>query len=112
MKAKTIGRIAKIASAVSDISTSKDKPEAIGRAVGTAAAAAGAVAHPIIGTAAAPAVQRGVAKATTAAVRKGVEIAHDPEVQAKAHEIGSRVQSGVREVGANITGRIAHFRDN
>lgn len=51
---------------------------AAGTLVGGAVAAAG---HPYIAAA--------VAKGTEKVVNKGIELAHDPEVQAKAREIGN-----------------------
>ena len=58
------------------------------------------VAHPIIGTMAAPLIRKGVG----AAVNKGLEVAHDPNVQA-------RIQGGVRDLGSNLSGRFSHFQD-
>lgn len=65
---------------------------AAGAAVGGAVAAAG---HPLLAVAA--------AKGTEKVVNKGIELAHDPEVQEKAKEVADKTVEAVK-------GRIAHFR--
>jgi len=83
-----------------------------GEAAGKIAAGAAIVAHPIVGTMASPLIKRGV----SAGVNKGIEIAKNPDVQNKVREIGqqtqSRVQSGMREISSNVSGRVAHLRDS
>jgi hypothetical protein len=90
-------KLAQVAGAVSDIAKS-DNPAA---AAGNLAAGAAAVAHPIVGTMAAPLIRKGV----TAVVQKGIDTAKDPEVQAKAREIGTEIQSKAREVGGEVKKR-------
>jgi hypothetical protein len=83
-----------------------------GEAAGQIAAGAAIAAHPILGTMASPLIKRGV----SAGVNKGIEIAKNPDVQNKVREIGqqtqSRVQSGIRDISSNVSGRVAHFRDS
>lgn len=89
-----MGKISKIVGAVNAVRKA-DNP---GQAVGNLAAGAAMISHPIIGTLAAPAIRKGTEKA----VNKGIQMAHDPNVQAKAKEVASnvtsRVTSGVRDV--------------
>jgi hypothetical protein len=90
-------KLAQVAGAVSDIAKS-DNPAA---AAGNLAAGAAVVAHPILGTMAAPLIKKGV----SAAVQKGIDTAKDPEVQAKAKEIGAEVHTKAKEVGGEVAKR-------
>lgn len=103
-----MGKISKMVKTVQAVKNS-DNP---GQAAGNLAAGAAMIAHPIVGSLAAPLIRRGV----SAAVDKGISVAHDPVVQAKARDIGSQVQSrvqgGVRDISSNIAGRVQNFQDS
>lgn len=103
-----MGKLGKLVGAVQAIKNA-DSP---GQAAGNLAAGAAMVAHPIVGTLAAPLIRKGV----SSAVDKGLNVVHDPNVQAKARDIGSqvqsRVQSGIKDVSSNISGRVQHFQDS
>ena len=102
-----MGKLSKLVKTVQTVKNSENPAQA----AGNLAAGAAMVAHPIVGSLAAPLIRKGV----TAAVDKGMEVAHDPAVQARAREMGSqvqsKVQSGVRDIGANIATRVQHFQD-
>ena len=102
-----MGKLTKLVGAVNGIRKA-DNPA---QAAGNLAAGAAMIAHPIVGTIAAPMIRKGV----TAAVDKGISIAKDPDFQAKARDIGSqvqsRVQSGVRDIGSNLATRVQNFQD-
>ena len=94
-------KLAQVAGAVSDIAKS-DNPAA---AAGNLAAGAASVAHPIVGTMAAPLIRKGV----TAVVQKGIDTAKDPEVQAKAREVGGQVAKRGRTAIRGLASRVAEL---
>jgi hypothetical protein len=100
------GKAARIVKAVSDIATSKDPA----KQAGAVAAGALSIAHPIIGAAAAPLV----AKGTEALVNKGIKVAKDPEIQAKARELGTRALGATtraaRTLGAAGARKLGEFK--
>lgn len=95
------GKLAKLAGVVSDVAKSDNPAEK----AGALAAGAAAVAHPIVGTLAAPLIKKGV----SAVVQKGIDTAKDPEVQAKAKEVGGRVRDAAVDLGNDTAGRIKTF---
>jgi len=88
MGIRKAGRIAKT---IHDVATSKDPGAAAGKVVRTALT----VSHPILGTVAGPLVEKG----TAAAVNKGIEIAKNPEVQAKVKEVAKETGKKTVEIG-------------
>jgi hypothetical protein len=92
-----MGKLARVAGAVADIARSDNPAEA----AGNLAAGAASVAHPVVGTMAAPLIKKGV----TAAVQKGIDTANDPEVQAKAKEIGGEVVKRGRSAISGLASR-------
>ena len=92
-----MGKLAKVAGVVSDISRADNPAEK----AGAIAAGAAAVAHPIVGTLAAPLIKKGV----TAVVQKGIDTANDPQVQAKAKEIGGEAVKRGRSAIAGLASR-------
>ena len=94
-------KLAKVAGVVSDIAKSDNPAEA----AGNLAAGAAAVAHPVVGTLAAPLIKKGV----SAVVQKGIDTANDPEVQAKAKQVGGRVKDAAINLGSDTAGRIRTF---
>jgi len=94
-------KLAKVAGTVADIAKSDNPAEA----AGNLAAGAAAVAHPVVGTLAAPLIKKGV----SAVVQKGIDTANDPEVQAKAKQVGGRVKDAAVNLGNDAAGRIRTF---
>jgi hypothetical protein len=94
---KKVGKVAKAVKTAVDIKNADNKGEAVGNLV----AGAAAVTHPIVGTAAAPIIRKGV----EAAVNKGLEAASNPETQAK-------VQATVASAAGAVKTRVAHFFDS
>jgi hypothetical protein len=86
-KAVNIGRTAH------EVATSKDPGAAAGKVVRTALT----VSHPFLGTVVGGAVEKG----TAAAVNKGIEIAKNPEVQAKVKEVARETGKKAVEIGGN-----------
>jgi hypothetical protein len=87
------GKAGRIAKTISDVAKSDNKGQALGNAV----AGAAIVAHPIVGTMAAPAIRKG----TEAAYNKADSFIHDPKVQAKAK---SAVQNASKRGRSAIQG--------
>lgn len=96
-----MGKIAKVVGVVSDIAKADNPAEK----AGAIAAGAAAVAHPVVGTLAAPLIKKGVSKV----VQKGIDTANDPQVQAKAKEVGGRVKDAAVDLGNDAAGRIRTF---
>jgi hypothetical protein len=94
-------KLARVAGTVADIAKSDNPAEA----AGNLAAGAAAVAHPVVGTLAAPLIKKGV----SAVVQKGIDTANDPEVQAKAKQVGGRVKDAAVNLGNDAAGRIRTF---
>lgn len=88
-----MGKLSKLVGAVKAVKNIKDSDNP-GETAGNIVAGAARIAHPILGTMAAPMIKKG----TEAAVNKGIEIANDPNVQAKTRDIVGRVQSGINDV--------------
>jgi hypothetical protein len=86
-KSKVIGVI----KAVSDVAQSKDPGKTAGKLVRTAVT----VSHPIVGTIAGPAIEKGTEKA----VNKVIEVSKDPEVRAKAKELGTKAADATTRAG-------------
>ena len=91
MNLRKIGRTAK---AVHEVATS-DNP---GAAAGKVVSGALQIAHPLVGTV----LKKPVEMATEAIVNKGIEIAKNPEVQAKVKEVASDVGHKAVEVGTAV----------
>lgn len=97
-----MGKIAKVVGVVSDIAKADNPAEK----AGAIAAGAAAVAHPVVGTLAAPLIKKGVSKV----VQKGIDTANDPQVQAKAKEVGGRAVSRGRATISGLASRAAELR--
>jgi len=96
------GRMAKVAGIVSDVAKADNPADK----AGAIAAGAAAVAHPIIGTMAAPLIKKGV----SAVVQKGIDTANDPKVQAKAKEVGGEVARRGRTAMRGLASRAGELR--
>jgi hypothetical protein len=97
-----MGKVARVAGIVSDVVKADNPAEK----AGAIAAGAAAVAHPIVGTMAAPLIKKGV----TAVVQKGIDTANDPKVQAKAKEVGGSVVRRGRAAVKGAASRTAELR--
>jgi hypothetical protein len=97
-----MGKVAKVAGIVSDVVKADNPAEK----AGAIAAGAAAVAHPIVGTMAAPLIKKGV----SAVVQKGIDTANDPKVQAKAKEVGGNVARRGRTAMRGVASRTAELR--
>jgi hypothetical protein len=97
-----MGRIAKVAGMVSDVAKADNPAEK----AGAIAAGAAAVAHPIMGTLAAPLIKKGV----SAVVQKGIDTAQDPKVQAKVKEVGSEASRRGRTAMRGLASRAAELK--
>lgn len=95
-------KLAQVAGAVSDIAKSENPAEA----AGNLAAGAAAVAHPIVGTLAAPLIKKGV----SSVVQKGIDTANDPQVQAKVREVGEEVTKRGRGAIKGLVSRVGELR--
>jgi hypothetical protein len=97
-----MGKIAKVAGIVSDVAKADNPAEK----AGAIAAGAAAVAHPVVGTLAAPLIKKGV----SAVVQKGIDTANDPKVQAKAKEVGTQAVQRGRAAISGLASRAAELR--
>lgn len=97
-----MGKIAKVAGIVSDVAKADNPAEK----AGAIAAGAAAVAHPIVGTIAAPLIKKGV----SAVVQKGIDTANDPKVQAKVKEVGSEAARRGRTAMSGLASRAGELR--
>lgn len=84
-------KVAGIAKSIHGIATS-DNP---GAAAGKVARGALSIAHPVIGALGGKAVEKG----TEFLVNKGIEVAHDPQVQAAAREFGHKAGEVAQGIG-------------
>jgi hypothetical protein len=96
------GKIARVASIVSDVAKSDNPADK----AGAVAAGAAIAAHPIAGTLAAPLIKKGVSKV----VQKGIDTAKDPKVQAKAKEVGGEVARRGRSAVRGLASRAGELR--
>jgi hypothetical protein len=96
------GRLAKVASIVSDVARADNPADK----AGAVAAGAAVVAHPIIGTMAAPLIKKGV----SAVVQKGIDTSKDPKVQAKAKEVGGEAVKRGRSAVRGLASRAGELR--
>jgi hypothetical protein len=97
-----MGKVAKVAGIVSDVAKADNPAEK----AGAIAAGAAAVAHPIVGTLAAPLIKKGVSKV----VQKGIDTANDPKVQAKDKEVGGEVARRGRTAMRGLASRAGELR--
>jgi hypothetical protein len=95
-------KLSRIAGAVKDIA-SADNP---GAKAGAIAAGAATIAHPIIGGLASPAIKKGV----ETVVNKGIEMSHDPEVQARVKDAGSQAVTRGRSAIAGLASRAKELK--
>ena len=89
-----LGKVVRAAKTVHDVATSKDPASAAAKVVRTAVT----VSHPVVGAVAGRLIEEG----TKLAVNKGIEIANNPEVQAKVKATGKKAVATGKKVATNV----------
>lgn len=98
-----VPKIARVAKAITDVAKSDNRGEALGNVV----AGAVTVAHPVIGTAAAPLIKKGV----NAAYDKVESTVTDPEFQERAKGIADNAMAKGRAAVGGLLSRASELRN-
>lgn len=89
-----LGKALRVAKTVHDVATSKDPGAAAGKLARTAVT----ISHPVVGAVAGKLVEEG----TKRVVNKGIEIAKDPEVQAKVKATAKKAAATGKKAATNV----------